>query len=49
MRLSSDHSVEITTTVDAGELWRAIVEYAGESDINHIIRTTVETTTHHFR
>lgn len=35
--LASDHGVEITTKVDVGEPWRAIVEYAEENDVDHII------------
>lgn len=35
--LASDHGAEITTNVDMGEPWRAIVEYAEENDIDHII------------
>jgi nucleotide-binding universal stress UspA family protein len=34
---ASDHGAEITTEVDVGEPWRAIVEYAEENDIDHII------------
>ncbi len=35
--LAGDHGVEITTEVDVGEPWRAIVEYAEENDIDHVI------------
>ncbi|WP_132061174.1 universal stress protein [Halorussus amylolyticus] len=35
--LASDYGAEITTRVDVGEPWRAIVEYAEENDIGHII------------
>ncbi|MUW14160.1 universal stress protein [Halorubrum sp. CBA1125] len=35
--LASDHGAEITTEVDVGEPWRAIIEYAEENDIDHII------------
>lgn len=35
--LAADHGAEITTEVDVGEPWRAIVEYAEENDIDHII------------
>jgi nucleotide-binding universal stress UspA family protein len=35
--LASDHGAEITTEVDVGEPWRAIVEYAERNDMDHII------------
>jgi nucleotide-binding universal stress UspA family protein len=35
--LASEHGAEITTEVDVGEPWRAIVEYAERNDIDHII------------
>lgn len=35
--VDSNHGAEITTEVDVGEPWRAIVEYAEENDIDHII------------
>ncbi|WP_436927676.1 universal stress protein [Halosimplex amylolyticum] len=35
--LASNHGAELTTKVDVGEPWRAIVEYAEENDIDHII------------
>lgn len=35
--LASEHGAEITTEVDVGEPWRAIVEYAERNDIGHII------------
>ncbi|MFC6942481.1 universal stress protein [Salinirubellus sp. GCM10025818] len=35
--VASDHGAEITTEVAVGEPWRAIVEYAEENDIDHII------------
>jgi nucleotide-binding universal stress UspA family protein len=34
---ASHHGAEITTEVDVGEPWRAIVEYAERNDIDHII------------
>ncbi|WP_135823806.1 universal stress protein [Halorussus ruber] len=36
-QLAAEHGVEITTEVDVGEPWRAIVEYAEENDIDHVI------------
>jgi nucleotide-binding universal stress UspA family protein len=35
--LASEHGAEITTEVDVGEPWRAIVEYAERNDIDHVI------------
>lgn len=35
--LAADHGKEITTEVDVGEPWRAIVEYAERNDIDHIV------------
>ncbi|MFC7133359.1 MULTISPECIES: universal stress protein [Salinibaculum] len=35
--LASSHGTEITTAVDTGEPWRAIVDYAEGNDIDHII------------
>lgn len=35
--LAADHGAEITTEVDVGEPWRAIVEYAERNDVDHVI------------
>jgi nucleotide-binding universal stress UspA family protein len=35
--LASGHGKEITTAVDVGEPWRAIVEYAERNDVDHIV------------
>jgi len=35
--LASGHDKEITTAVDVGEPWRAIVEYAERNDVDHIV------------
>jgi nucleotide-binding universal stress UspA family protein len=35
--LAAEHGAEIATEVDVGEPWRAIVEYAEEHDVDHII------------
>lgn len=35
--LAADHGVELTTEIDMGEPWRAIVEYAEDNAVDHII------------
>lgn len=34
---AADHGVEVTTEIEVGEPWRAIVEYADAHDVDHII------------
>jgi nucleotide-binding universal stress UspA family protein len=35
--LAAEHGAEVATAVDVGEPWRAIVEYAEENDVDHVV------------
>jgi len=35
--IAAEHDAEIETALDVGDPWRAIVEYAGENDIDHVV------------
>jgi nucleotide-binding universal stress UspA family protein len=35
--LAAEHGTAVSTEVDVGEPWRAIVEYAERNDVDHII------------
>lgn len=35
--MATDHGTEISTAIEMGEPWRAIVDYAEENDIDHVI------------
>lgn len=35
--MAADHGTDVTTAIDVGEPWRAIVDYAEDNDIDHVI------------